>query len=69
MKQVKIEVKNCRNCCFAAVLYNDNSISCVCEAPGEIHEGNYRIDSYYKSYKSPRFCPLKKQSLKIEFKK
>lgn len=40
-----------------------------CLAPIEIHKGIYRINSYVKNYKSPKWCPLKKQSLKIEFKK
>lgn len=70
MKQVKIEVKNCRSCPFS----ESENLTGVkefynCLAPVEIHVGMYQIDSYYKNYKSPKWCPLKKQSLKIEFKK
>lgn len=66
MKIVEIKVKNCRNCPFSEVVnigYDQKSYSCL--APAQIHKGYYKIDSYYKNYKLPKFCPLKLQSLKI----
>lgn len=71
MKQVKIEVKNCKNCVFVEVekLQELDKCSYFCLAPGQVHSGIYDIEYYFNNYKSPNWCPLKKQSLKIEFKK
>mgnify|MGYP003402537912 FL=1 len=66
MKTVEIKVKNCRNCPFSVAKFQEGKIIYVnCYAPTQIHKGYYKIDSYYKNYKLPKFCPLKLQSLKI----
>jgi len=73
-KIVKIEVKNCRSCCFSetgfgsGIINNKTVVYANCLAPYPLISVG-PIDSYWKNYKSPKTCPLKKQSLKIEFKK
>ena len=66
MNTIEIKVKNCRNCPFVMAEFQGKKIIYAdCYAPAQIHKGYYKIDSYYKSYKLPKFCPLKLQSLKI----
>lgn len=53
-----IKVKNCKNCPF--IEYDDYVANCL--APVEIHLGKYKVDTYFKNYKSPKWCPLKKNN-------
>lgn len=62
-------VKNCKSCPFASYEQVDELICHAdCLAPIEIHH-KYNIDSYYKNYKAPNWCPLKQNELLIKFKK
>ncbi len=65
MNTLEIKVKNCRTCPFSTVEVGIDVRTYECIAPAQIHKGYYKIDSYYKNYKLPKFCPLKLQSLKI----
>ncbi len=67
---MEIVVKNCKNCPFAEYDLNDDLKTSYanCLAPVKIHD-KYNIDSYYKNYKSPNWCPLKSNDLIIKFKK
>ena len=64
-----IKVKNCRNCPFASVDYegeksNDAFLFADCLHPSEKKE-KLNIDSYWKNYKTPNWCPLKSEPLHI----
>lgn len=64
-----INVKNCRDCPFSeATIGNKDEVQWAnCMFPGEAH-ANYKIDSYYENYKVPKWCPLKKDKLLIQWK-
>lgn len=70
MKKIKkITVKSCKSCVFSQFDFTmgfDGHATCL--APTSIHKGNYIINSYYKNYKSPKWCPLKENKLIIEHK-
>lgn len=66
MKTTEIKVKNCRNCPFSEVTnmgYDQIIFSCL--APTQIHKGHYNINSYYRNYKRPKWCPLTIEGIKI----
>lgn len=63
-KLAKIIVKNCKNCPFSTYYFFKDYANCL--APTQIHEGKYNITSYYKSYKSPKWCPLNNIELIIK---
>ncbi len=59
-----IKVKNCHKCPFAMFdIHWNNTTTADCLHP---LEHSKPIDSYYKNYSSPKWCPLKKESLRIE---
>lgn len=67
MKTIEIKVKNCRNCPFPTVEFGDNRKIhyATCYAPTQIHKEHYNINSYYKNYKRPKWCPLTIEGIKI----
>ena len=67
---MNIEVTNCKNYPFSEAEYNgskDAFVGSFCLHPSEEKEG-LKTDSYYQNYKSPNWCPLKKEDLNIKFK-
>lgn len=68
---MNIKVTNCKNCPFSeyGITLNNNDYA-NCLFPSMLGTNHiYKIDSYYKNYKSPKWCPLKKvNSLTIEHK-
>lgn len=66
MNIIEIKIKNCKNCCFSSARFIEEKLeNSFCFAPGVIHEGKYDINSYYKNYKKPKWCPLNNKELKI----
>ena len=61
-----ITVKNCRSCPFVEHSFHGNvgPKHANCMAPVQIHV-KYNVDSYFKNYKSPKWCPLKNKNLLI----
>ena len=64
-----IEVKNCKSCPFSEYYPKTDNHNEYANCLAPINT-KYNIDSYYKNYKSPKWCPLKQQEqLIIKFKK
>ncbi len=66
MNLARITVTTCRNCPFSEAELNEGRVYANCYAPAEIHKGKYKIDSYWKNHKLPKFCPLKTCKIIIE---
>lgn len=69
MKKVKIKVKNCKNCPFCEANFNPYSTKKIlhfatCLSPLPLLENN-DITTYYKNYKSPKWCPLNNTTIII----
>ena len=65
-----IEVTNCKNCPFSEAEFSilgKEFIGSFCLHPSKDKQG-LKTDSYYQNYKSPGWCPLKKEDLTIKFK-
>lgn len=67
-----ITVRNCRDCPFVEHNIKDNDYKdnygeeyATCLVPKEIHAGKYNVTSYYKNYKSPKWCPINMNNLTI----
>lgn len=63
-----IQVKNCRNCPFSEATIDTDGETILyaeCYAPVQVHD-KYKIDSYYRDFKTPKWCPLYKGNLSIE---
>ena len=66
MNTTEIKVKNCRSCPFSTAEKDFEGVKIYnCFAPVQIHKGRYNIESYYKSYKKPEWCPLNDRELII----
>ena len=65
-----ITVKNCKSCPFS---YYEIDEDCKTEYANCLHpiskDRKYNINSYYKNYKSPKWCGLKQHDLLIKFNK
>lgn len=60
-----IEVGGCRSCPFIEhnrLKANTKHYYANCLFPAQFHTGKYKVDSYFKNSKSPKWCPLKKMS-------
>lgn len=67
MKNVEIKVKNCRNCPWMEATWGDRKLQYAnCLHPTTT---KYKIDSYWKNWKSPEWCELKKEDITISYGK
>ena len=77
MNSIEIKVKNCRKCPFVEAEFDGEDFDgkmilkhANCYAPVNLKSSEeiwiYKVDSYWKSYKIPKFCPLKDKELIIK---
>ncbi len=57
-----IKVTNCKGCPFSMAEVYNTHISCDCLHP---LQQSKPIDSYYREYKMPKWCPLKENPITI----